>query len=131
MLLLWLHVFLNCVVKLYVFICCFSCNGCKNKTFISDTMVCTGCCATLDHIVTYLFKQLYQKGKIAVTYECKCINVKNCGKNIVLIFLYVIRLSRKKKRRCSWRRRFIFRGFEATSRNTTTNPKYCFKCDNI
>ncbi|KAF7412415.1 hypothetical protein HZH66_001311 [Vespula vulgaris] len=26
-----------------------------------DTMVCTGCCATLDHIVTYLFKQLYQK----------------------------------------------------------------------
>ncbi|EFN61343.1 Exportin-7 [Camponotus floridanus] len=27
-----------------------------------DTMVCTGCCATLDHIVTYLFKQLYQKG---------------------------------------------------------------------
>lgn len=25
-------------------------------------MVCTGCCATLDHIVTYLFKQLYQKG---------------------------------------------------------------------
>ncbi|XP_014602188.1 PREDICTED: exportin-7 isoform X5 [Polistes canadensis] len=28
-----------------------------------DTMVCTGCCATLDHIVTYLFKQLYQKGR--------------------------------------------------------------------
>nr|CAD7587311.1 unnamed protein product [Timema genevievae] len=28
-----------------------------------DTMVCTGCCATLDHIVTYLFKQLTQKGK--------------------------------------------------------------------
>jgi len=28
-----------------------------------DTMVCTGCCATLDHIVTYLFKQLSQKGK--------------------------------------------------------------------
>ncbi|KAL1509455.1 hypothetical protein ABEB36_004189 [Hypothenemus hampei] len=26
-----------------------------------DTMVCTGCCATLDHIVTYLFKQLTQK----------------------------------------------------------------------
>lgn len=26
-------------------------------------MVCTGCCATLDHIVTYLFKQLTQKGK--------------------------------------------------------------------
>lgn len=29
---------------------------------VSDTMVCTGCCATLDHIVTYLFKQLTQKG---------------------------------------------------------------------
>lgn len=25
-------------------------------------MVCTGCCATLDHIVTYLFKLLTQKG---------------------------------------------------------------------
>jgi len=32
--------------------------------FIADTMVCTGCCATLDHIVTYLFKQLTQKGMI-------------------------------------------------------------------
>lgn len=29
---------------------------------VLDTMVCTGCCATLDHIVTYLFKQLSQKG---------------------------------------------------------------------
>ncbi|XP_077291179.1 ran-binding protein 16 isoform X2 [Arctopsyche grandis] len=26
-----------------------------------DTTVCTGCCTTLDHIVTYLFKQLTQK----------------------------------------------------------------------
>ncbi|XP_028041262.1 exportin-7-B isoform X2 [Bombyx mandarina] len=26
-----------------------------------DTTVCTGCCATLDYIVTYLFKQLVQK----------------------------------------------------------------------
>ncbi|KAJ8686986.1 hypothetical protein QAD02_022780 [Eretmocerus hayati] len=26
-----------------------------------DTMICNGCCVTLDHIVTYLFKQLYQK----------------------------------------------------------------------
>lgn len=26
-------------------------------------MICTGCCATLDHIVTYLFKQLTMKGK--------------------------------------------------------------------
>ncbi|XP_037091986.1 LOW QUALITY PROTEIN: exportin-7-like [Pollicipes pollicipes] len=28
-----------------------------------DTMVCTGCCATLDHIVTFTFKQLALKGK--------------------------------------------------------------------
>ncbi|XP_023702744.1 exportin-7 isoform X3 [Cryptotermes secundus] len=34
-----------------------------NLNFFTDTMVCTGCCATLDHIVTYLFKQLTQKGK--------------------------------------------------------------------
>jgi len=27
-----------------------------------DTMICSGCCVTLDHIVTYLFKQLYQPG---------------------------------------------------------------------
>merc|ERR1712183_1073568 len=26
-----------------------------------DTMVCTGCCATLDHIVTYLFKKVTNK----------------------------------------------------------------------
>ncbi|KAH0956372.1 hypothetical protein HN011_009423 [Eciton burchellii] len=31
------------------------------KDSYTDTMVCTECCATLDHIVTYLFKQLYQK----------------------------------------------------------------------
>merc|ERR1719334_1736902 len=29
-----------------------------------DTMVCIGCCATLDHIVTYLFKQVMMKGKV-------------------------------------------------------------------
>ena len=28
-----------------------------------DTMVCTGCCATLDHIVTYLFKWLSKTSK--------------------------------------------------------------------
>uniref|UniRef100_A0A1B6DUV4 Importin N-terminal domain-containing protein n=1 Tax=Clastoptera arizonana TaxID=38151 RepID=A0A1B6DUV4_9HEMI len=33
------------------------------STYRWNTMVCTGCCATLDHIVTYLFKQLSQKGK--------------------------------------------------------------------
>ncbi|KAJ8952907.1 hypothetical protein NQ318_006524 [Aromia moschata] len=32
-----------------------------NLNHFTDTMVCTGCCATLDHIVTYLFKQLTQK----------------------------------------------------------------------
>ena len=31
--------------------------------FITDTMVCTGCCATLDHIVTYLFKKVTNKGQ--------------------------------------------------------------------
>ena len=34
----------------------------SNISFL-DTMVCTGCCATLDHIVTYLFKQVMMKGK--------------------------------------------------------------------
>ncbi|XP_037791667.1 exportin-7-like isoform X1 [Penaeus monodon] len=29
----------------------------------SDTMVCSGCCATLDHVVTYLYKLLHQKSK--------------------------------------------------------------------
>lgn len=35
-----------------------------------DTMVCAGCCATLDHIVTYLFKQwtLKSKSLTIVTY---------------------------------------------------------------
>lgn len=26
--------------------------------FSSDTMVCAGCCAALDHIVTYIFKKV-------------------------------------------------------------------------
>ena len=30
---------------------------------ITDTMVCTGCCATLDNIITYLFKRLTRKQK--------------------------------------------------------------------
>ena len=33
------------------------------KLFCLDTMVCTGCCATLDHIVTYLFKKVTNKGE--------------------------------------------------------------------
>lgn len=32
-------------------------------TIFADTMVCTGCCSTLDHIVSYIFKQLANKGK--------------------------------------------------------------------
>lgn len=31
--------------------------------YFTDTMVCTGCCATLDCIVTYLFKRLTKKQK--------------------------------------------------------------------
>ncbi|XP_044003499.1 exportin-7 isoform X1 [Aphidius gifuensis] len=34
------------------------------KDSYTDTMVCTGCCATLDHIVSYLFKQLSQKASV-------------------------------------------------------------------
>ena len=34
------------------------------KIFAADTMVCTGCCATLDHIVTYLFKKVTNKGEL-------------------------------------------------------------------
>ena len=30
-------------------------------------MVCTGCCASLDNIITYLFKKLTKKHKGAVT----------------------------------------------------------------
>lgn len=32
-----------------------------------DTMVCTGCCSCLDHIVTYLFKQLSRSTKKRTT----------------------------------------------------------------
>lgn len=41
----------------------------KTKVFVlrvlalPDTMVCTGCCSSLDHIVTYLFKQLSRSTK--------------------------------------------------------------------
>lgn len=31
-----------------------------------DTMVCTGCCATLDHIVTYLFKWISKNNKKSI-----------------------------------------------------------------
>ncbi|KFM69944.1 Exportin-7-A, partial [Stegodyphus mimosarum] len=29
----------------------------------SDTMVCAGCCAALDHLVTYIFKKVTRAGK--------------------------------------------------------------------
>lgn len=32
-----------------------------------DTMVCTGCCATLDHIVTYLFRWISKSNKVKQT----------------------------------------------------------------
>ena len=35
----------------------------EEHLIITDTMVCTGCCATLDHIVTYLFKKVTNKGR--------------------------------------------------------------------
>lgn len=41
-------------------------NEFKLECVISDTMVCTGCCTTLDHIVSFLFKQLTQKGEFQV-----------------------------------------------------------------
>lgn len=34
---------------------------------LPDTMVCTGCCSCLDHIVTYLFKQLSRSTKKRTT----------------------------------------------------------------
>ncbi|XP_014218065.1 exportin-7 isoform X2 [Copidosoma floridanum] len=33
------------------------------KDTYTETNICSDCCVTLDHIVTYLFKQLYQPGK--------------------------------------------------------------------
>lgn len=33
------------------------------RVCLPDTMVCTGCCSSLDHIVTYLFKQLSRSTK--------------------------------------------------------------------
>ena len=57
---------------------------------ITDTMVCTGCCATLDHIVTYLFKKVTNKGELKETpnfdlnvelfclqLERKCVDLKH------------------------------------------------------
>lgn len=35
----------------------------RYEYYILDTMVCTGCCATLDTIITYLFKRLTSKKK--------------------------------------------------------------------
>lgn len=37
--------------------------ACVRVLALPDTMVCTGCCSSLDHIVTYLFKQLSRSTK--------------------------------------------------------------------
>jgi hypothetical protein len=39
----------------HVHICC--------VVFFQDTMICTGCCATLDNIITFLFKKLTRQSK--------------------------------------------------------------------
>lgn len=44
-----------------------------------DTMVCAGCCATLDHIVTYLFKQWTLKSK---QLYIRCEIKRNGGDNV-------------------------------------------------
>ena len=31
--------------------------------YFVDTMICTGCCATLDNIITFLFKKLTRQSK--------------------------------------------------------------------
>lgn len=41
-------------------------HSCSSTSF-PDTMVCTGCCSCLDHIVTYLFKQLSRSTKKRTT----------------------------------------------------------------
>ena len=37
--------------------------GCVFLLFLLDTIVCTGCCAVLDNIITYLFRRLTRKQK--------------------------------------------------------------------
>lgn len=32
-------------------------------SFSLDTMVCAGCCAALDHLVTYIFKKVSRTGR--------------------------------------------------------------------
>ena len=41
-------------------------------------MVCTGCCATLDHIVTYLFKKVTNKGNQLVL-RSKSVSIISCN----------------------------------------------------
>lgn len=40
-----------------------------NDNFFSDTAICTGCCSTLDNIVSYIFKEMTLKGNFFL----KCI----------------------------------------------------------
>ena len=46
---------------MYVSVCvcvCVVCVWCVCVCVCADSMVCAGCCSTLDHILTYLFKKL-------------------------------------------------------------------------
>ena len=58
------NVFVFVFAFLPVPVCCgyFEDDDMEEYLIITDTMVCTGCCATLDHIVTYLFKKVTNKG---------------------------------------------------------------------
>ena len=45
-------------------------------------MVCTGCCATLDHIVTYLFKKVTNKGDQFSVINQSLINLRYCRQEV-------------------------------------------------
>merc|ERR1712001_710775 len=51
------YVLLECLAQVFLYILASISEGLQAL----DTMVCTGCCATLDHIVTYLFKKVTNK----------------------------------------------------------------------
>ncbi|XP_026679355.1 exportin-7-B [Diaphorina citri] len=91
---------------------------------VTDTMVCTGCCATLDHIVTYLFKQITNKGKkksgrpgasptgtdmflLQKSYKA---SVLECTKKVYIIRLYLLYSSQKYGKYFNQLRENIVRG---------------------
>ena len=53
----------------------------EEELVFADTMVCTGCCATLDHIVTYLFKKVTNKGEWWCTISQTVQSFKTSNKN--------------------------------------------------